>query len=72
MPTFSPETFPHVFECMDCPRGSSAKVTYDQAATLAPEGATEREAVNHVLTVEHGWHVGKRRKMCGKCLADLD
>lgn len=72
MPTFSPQTFPHVFECMDCPHDSTAEVTYEEAATLAPEGATEREAVNHVLTVKHGWHVGKRRKMCGQCLEDLE
>jgi hypothetical protein len=72
MPTFSPQTFPHVLVCADCPHGTEVEVTYEDASTLAPEGATEREAVNHVLLVKHGWYRQRGSWTCQECMEDLE
>jgi hypothetical protein len=70
----NPDIFPYVVECADCPHGSVAEVTHEEAEEAIPPGveATPRQAVSRALVLRE-WHDDNRTGwMCPSCLEDLE
>jgi hypothetical protein len=67
-----PEIFPYLFDCPDCPYGSSTKVTHRDVTDLPPyvAGPTVRHAVNEALRSK-GWGQINGQWMCAKCVQDI-
>jgi hypothetical protein len=73
---FDESIFPYVFECTDCPHGSTVEITYDEAVGelpfgLEPADTTPRRAVNNAL-VSRGWWDKGTGWICPKCVEDLE
>jgi len=73
MTEFDERIFPYVFECMDCPHGSTAEIGREEATEAVPPGveATPRQAVDRALKARGWWRKGGRL-LCPQCMDDLD
>jgi len=70
---FDESIFPYEFECKDCPHGSTATITHEEATEAVPPGiqATPRQAVNRALASRGWWEKGTSL-LCPKCMEDLE
>jgi len=73
---FDESIFPYEIECTDCPHGSTATITHDEAIEelpfgLEPADTTPRKAVNNAL-VSRGWWDKGTGPLCPKCMEDLE
>lgn len=73
MTDFDESIFPYQFDCTDCPYNSTVEVTHEEATEAVPPGveATPRQAVERALQSKGWWEV-QGRKLCPKCVEDLE
>lgn len=72
---FDEDIFPYVIECPDCPYGTTAEITREEASEAVPPGieATPKQAVDRALLLRD-WYRDPRTMwwMCSSCLKELD